>query len=99
MVIESQGILYFPLFFPLYVLMLKACNGAFALKYVLHAFLSRWYRFLGPRWRELLKRNESGMPDPRGQVYAAPYRWVPSRDVYHNMLLSHYYSGRMWLTI
>lgn len=34
----------------------------------------RWYRSLPPRWQALLRRNAQGLPDPQGQVYAAPYR-------------------------
>jgi len=37
---------------------------------------ARWWALLGPRWRELVTRDpRTGLPDPRGEVFAAPYRW------------------------
>ena len=36
----------------------------------------RWFKLLGPRWKALLRRDEAGMPSPKGRVYAAPYRCV-----------------------
>lgn len=36
--------------------------------------LSGW-RNLPPRWQELVRRNEQGYPEEKGQVWGAPYRW------------------------
>ena len=36
----------------------------------------RWWRSLGPRWQQLLRRDEAGMPSAKGHIYAAPYRCV-----------------------
>ena len=30
---------------------------------------------LGPQWRSLVRRNREGQLDPRGLIWAAPYRW------------------------
>lgn len=30
---------------------------------------------LSPRWQQLVSRDPQGRLDPRGQVWAAPYRW------------------------
>lgn len=35
----------------------------------------RWYQALSPAWRQLVRRDSHGRPDPRGQVWGAPYRW------------------------
>lgn len=35
----------------------------------------RAQRQLSPRWQQLVCRDAAGRPDPRGQVWAAPYRW------------------------
>lgn len=37
---------------------------------------------LDSRWRELVTRNEQGVPDPQGKVWAAPYRWGSTVIVY-----------------
>ncbi|WP_242053431.1 extracellular solute-binding protein [Nostoc parmelioides] len=37
---------------------------------------------LDARWRELVTRNEQGIPDPQGKVWAAPYRWGSTVIVY-----------------
>lgn len=36
--------------------------------------LTGWQR-LPTRWQALVRRNEQGMPDERGQIWGAPYRW------------------------
>ncbi len=36
--------------------------------------LPQWEK-LPQRWRELVRRNEQGFLDPRGKIWAAPYRW------------------------
>jgi putative spermidine/putrescine transport system substrate-binding protein len=36
--------------------------------------LQRWQQ-LPPQWQQLVKRNDQGQPDPKGQVWGAPYRW------------------------
>ncbi|HIK28212.1 MAG: extracellular solute-binding protein [Oscillatoriaceae bacterium SKW80] len=36
--------------------------------------LSGWQQ-LPPRWQELVRRGERGQLDPKGQIWAAPYRW------------------------
>ncbi|KAL4444599.1 hypothetical protein ABPG77_002416 [Micractinium sp. CCAP 211/92] len=36
----------------------------------------RWWARLHPRWQRLVCRSAAtGLPDPRGEVWAAPYRW------------------------
>ena len=30
---------------------------------------------LYPRWQQLVRRDAQGRVDPRGEVWAAPYRW------------------------
>lgn len=35
----------------------------------------RWWKALAPHWQQLVTRNESGLVDPKGQVWAVPYRW------------------------
>lgn len=36
----------------------------------------RWWSRLSPRWQQLVCRSAAtGAPDPRGEVWAAPYRW------------------------
>ncbi|KAI7842702.1 hypothetical protein COHA_003633 [Chlorella ohadii] len=35
----------------------------------------RWWAQLYPRWQQLVRRDAQGRLDPRGEVYAAPYRW------------------------
>ena len=37
---------------------------------------------LRSRWRALVRRSGAGATDPRGQVYAAPYRWGCSLVAY-----------------
>jgi putative spermidine/putrescine transport system substrate-binding protein len=36
--------------------------------------LSEWEK-LSPRWQELVKRDEKGYLDAKGQIWALPYRW------------------------
>jgi putative spermidine/putrescine transport system substrate-binding protein len=36
--------------------------------------LTRWQQ-LSSRWQTLVKRNEQGQPDEKGQIWGAPYRW------------------------
>ncbi|ABA22671.1 periplasmic polyamine-binding protein of ABC transporter [Trichormus variabilis ATCC 29413] len=45
------------------------------------AQLKQWSG-LDSRWRELVTRNEQGIPDPQGKVWAAPYRWGSTVIVY-----------------
>ncbi|WP_414756541.1 extracellular solute-binding protein [Anabaena sp. CCY 9910] len=45
------------------------------------AQLKQWSG-LDSRWRELVTRNEQGILDPQGKVWAAPYRWGSTVIVY-----------------
>ncbi|BAY61720.1 extracellular solute-binding protein [Calothrix brevissima NIES-22] len=38
---------------------------------------------LGEQWKQLVKRNEQGNPDPQGKVWAVPYRWGSTVMVYN----------------
>lgn len=38
---------------------------------------------LDRKWQELVKRNEQGFADPKGKVWAAPYRWGSTVIVYN----------------
>lgn len=35
----------------------------------------RWWDCMASYWRQLVTRNSSGQADPKGQVWAVPYRW------------------------
>ncbi|MEB3311967.1 MAG: extracellular solute-binding protein [Snowella sp.] len=43
--------------------------------------LSNWSQ-LNPRWHQLVQRNQQGLPDPQGKIWAAPYRWGTTMIVY-----------------
>lgn len=43
--------------------------------------LSQWSQ-LTPRWHQLVQRNQEGLPDPNGPIWAAPYRWGTTMIVY-----------------
>ncbi|MEB3336367.1 MAG: substrate-binding domain-containing protein, partial [Leptolyngbyaceae bacterium] len=45
------------------------------------ANLQQWQQ-LPPRWRELVTRDRQGNLDPKGQVWAAPYRWGSTMIAY-----------------
>eukprot|EP00897_Mesotaenium_endlicherianum_P006262 jgi/Mesen1/5664/ME000287S04923 len=34
-----------------------------------------WFKRLDPAWQRLVRRDERGNINPRGKIYAAPYRW------------------------
>lgn len=38
---------------------------------------------LGDQWKQLVKRNDQGNPDPQGKVWAVPYRWGSTVMVYN----------------
>ena len=46
------------------------------------AQLKQWSN-LDSRWQNLVKRNEQGIPDPQGQIWAAPYRWGTTVIIYN----------------
>ncbi|MBW4518116.1 MAG: extracellular solute-binding protein [Scytolyngbya sp. HA4215-MV1] len=50
--------------------------------------LSQWQQWqtLPPRWQTLVTRDLQGNPDPKGQVWAAPYRWGCTMLVYRKDL-------------
>ncbi|KAH9753795.1 spermidine/putrescine-binding periplasmic protein [Citrus sinensis] len=34
-----------------------------------------WFKYLSQKWKVYLRRNDAGEIDPRGKIWAAPYRW------------------------
>lgn len=46
------------------------------------AQLKQWSN-LDSRWQNLVKRNEQGIPDPQGKIWAAPYRWGTTVIIYN----------------
>lgn len=44
----------------------------------------RWWAALPPRWRQLVCRDAQGRPDPKGEVWAAPYRWGATLVAYRS---------------
>lgn len=36
--------------------------------------LGSWQQ-LPPQWQQLVRRNDRGLPDPKGKIWGAPYRW------------------------
>ena len=36
--------------------------------------LKAWQK-LPPEWQQLVRRNDTGQPDPNGKIWGAPYRW------------------------
>ncbi|HLO49741.1 MAG TPA: extracellular solute-binding protein, partial [Kamptonema sp.] len=45
------------------------------------AKLKNWSQ-LPTAWQELVRRNDSGLPDAKGKVWAVPYRWGTTVIVY-----------------
>ncbi|WLT37935.1 extracellular solute-binding protein [Synechocystis sp. B12] len=43
--------------------------------------LSQWSS-LPPRWQLLGQRNDQGLPDQSGKIWAVPYRWGPTMIIY-----------------
>ncbi|MBD2356121.1 extracellular solute-binding protein [Tolypothrix sp. FACHB-123] len=39
---------------------------------------------LDERWKNLVKRNDNGNPDPQGKVWGVPYRWGSTAIVYNS---------------
>jgi putative spermidine/putrescine transport system substrate-binding protein len=44
--------------------------------------LQNW-NALPRRWQELVRRNQQGIPDTQGQIWAAPYRWGSTVILYN----------------
>lgn len=44
--------------------------------------LENWSN-LSPKWQELVKRNNQGLVDKQGQIWAAPYRWGSTVIIYN----------------
>jgi len=44
--------------------------------------LQSW-NILPRRWQELVRRNQQGIPDAQGQIWAAPYRWGSTVILYN----------------
>ncbi|KAM3115372.1 extracellular solute-binding protein [Phormidesmis sp. 146-33] len=40
------------------------------------------WKQLPDRWRNIVTRNDRGIPDPKGKVWAAPYRWGSTVIIY-----------------
>lgn len=43
--------------------------------------LKAWQQ-LPPQWQQLVRRNKQGQPDPKGQIWGAPYRWGSTAIAY-----------------
>ncbi len=43
--------------------------------------LNNWSK-LSPKWQELVTRNDGGLVDKQGQIWAAPYRWGSTVIIY-----------------
>jgi putative spermidine/putrescine transport system substrate-binding protein len=46
------------------------------------AQLKQWSSLDG-KWQNLVKRNEQGIPDPNGKIWAVPYRWGTTVIIYN----------------
>ncbi len=45
--------------------------------------MKQWSK-LDRKWQELVKRNDGGLVDPNGKVWAAPYRWGSTVIIYNS---------------
>lgn len=60
---------------------LKAAIEQKLLQPLEEAEIKQWST-LNPRWQQLVRRNDQGIPDPQGKIWAAPYRWGSTVIVY-----------------